>query len=126
MEKGKIISKEGERSYVVRGENGGTYKRNRVYIWPTSVPCQPEYEYEPRVPDDNTQSPVAETPATSSSPPVMVEEQQSTPDTMESKELKTTTPSTMMSNVSPRHHITHHTSPVDIYVTHLKRSSGLV
>ena len=31
-----------------------------------------------------------------------VEEQQSTPDTMESKELKTTTPSTMMSNVSPR------------------------
>ena len=59
------------------------YKRNRVYIWPTSVPCQPEYEYEPRVPDDNTQSPVAETPATSSSPPVMVQEQQSTPDTME-------------------------------------------
>ncbi|CAM1327148.1 Uncharacterised protein r2_g3611 [Pycnogonum litorale] len=62
---GKVNSKLGERTYLVKGANGGTYRRNRVQMRPTNVRFyetqQPDLEVDipvitPEKPDDVTES----------------------------------------------------------------------
>ena len=38
----KVQSKKNERSYVIEGDTGGVYRRNRVHIRPTCVRNVPE------------------------------------------------------------------------------------
>ena len=65
--KGEIVSKCGNRSYLVQGGNGATYRRNRVHLRPTSIP----FEYNPE-PTDISVTPDPE-PVMMDQPPMVPE-----------------------------------------------------
>jgi hypothetical protein len=44
---GKIISRKGDRSYLILSETGGLYQRNRILIRPTLIPFEPKMNGNP-------------------------------------------------------------------------------
>ena len=45
---GRVVSQNGERSYIIQGENGGQYIRNRVDLRPSAVPVYNNPDPDPR------------------------------------------------------------------------------
>ena len=65
-EKGRVVSQHGDRSYVILGETGGTYRRNRVHIRPTQISFEPQarddpvpHTYSDIIQDNNVNQPMA-------------------------------------------------------------------
>ena len=40
-EKGQVVSRHDDRSYIILGETGGSYRRNRVHLRPSTIPFEP-------------------------------------------------------------------------------------
>ena len=59
--KGQVLSREGERNYIIRDETGGTYRRNRVLIRPTQCKSQQEILL-PRMPRNVLKPPQCDAP----------------------------------------------------------------
>ena len=64
MEKGQVLSQHGDRSYVIQGENGGLYTRNRVDLRPSAIPFELKCEPDITVPKDDCVTPMPLTPNT--------------------------------------------------------------
>lgn len=43
-EKGQVMSRHDDRSYIILGESGGNYRRNRVHLRPSTIPLEPNVE----------------------------------------------------------------------------------
>lgn len=61
--RGTVRSREGERSYIIQGDNGGVYQRNRVHMRPTCVPKTPlRTTYVPDNPPQDTHPDLSQRP----------------------------------------------------------------
>ena len=70
--RGQVLSRTGDRSYIIQGENGGLYTRNRVDLRPSTIPFELKSELDITVPTNVPPSTVPVMPNTPVKSPVRI------------------------------------------------------